>query len=92
MSLEPYEDEIILAMYDHQIIRYDYLAVEKIASKIRWRELADKYKIKKSFGKVMRHLASKGYVSDQGKSGAVYSLTNLGVLYAIGKLREEDSN
>jgi len=78
----------MLAMYDHQIIRYDYLSVEKIASKIKWREIADKYKIKKSFGKVMRHLANKGYVSDQGKSGAVYSLTELGVLYAIGKSKE----
>lgn len=87
--MEPYEEEVILAMYDHQIIRYDYLAVEKIASKIKWREIADKYKIKKSFGKIMRHLANKGYVSDQGKSGAVYSLTDLGVFYATGKSKEK---
>jgi hypothetical protein len=79
-------------MYDHQIICYDYLAVEKVASKIKWRQIADKHKIKKSFGKVMRHLANKGYVSDQGKSGAVYSLTDLGVFYAIGKLKEKNSN
>lgn len=79
-------------MYDHQIIRYDYLPVEKIASKIKWRDIADKHRIKKSFGKVMRHLAGKGYVSDQGKSGAVYSLTDLGVLYAIGKSRENGNN
>jgi len=85
MSLEPYEEEVIIAMYDHQIIRYDYLAVEKIASKIKWREIVDRYRIKKSFGKVMRHLANKGYVFDQGKSGAVYSLTDLGVFYAVGK-------
>ena len=90
--MEPYEDEIILAMYDHQIIRYDYLPVEKIASKIKWREIADKYKIKKSFGKVMRHLANKGYVSDQGKSGAVYSLTDLGVFYATGRSKEKGNN
>ncbi len=89
--MEPHEDEVILAMYDHQIIRYDYLAVEKIASKIKWREIADKYKIKKSFGKIMRHLANKGYVSDQGKSGAVYSLTDLGVFYASGKSKERGS-
>ena len=79
-------------MYDHQIIRYDYLPVEKIASKIKWRDTADKYRIKKSFGKVMRHLANKGYLSDQGKSGAVYSLTDLGVLYAIGKSKENSNN
>ncbi len=89
--MEPYEDEVILAMYDHQIIRYDYLAVEKIASKIKWGEIADKYKIKKSLGKVMRHLANKGYLSDQGKSGAVHSLTDLGVLYASGKSKEKGS-
>ncbi len=41
----------------------------------------------------MRHLSNKGYVSDQGKSGAVYSLTDLGVFYAIGKSEEKkDSN
>lgn len=79
-------------MYDHQIIRYEYLPVEKIASKIKWRDIADKYRIKKSFGKVMRHLANKGYLSDQGKSGAVYSLTDLGVLYAIGKSKENSNN
>ncbi len=88
MTLEAYEEEVILAMYDHQIIRYDYLAAEKIASKIKWRDIADRYRVKKSFGKVMRHLANKGYVSDQGKSGAVYSLTDVGVLYAVGKSKE----
>jgi hypothetical protein len=39
---------------------------------------------------VMRHLANKGYVSDQGKSGAVYSLTDLGVFYASGRSKERD--
>lgn len=90
--MEPYEDEVIVAMHDHQIIRYDYLAVKKVASKIKWPEIAVRYKIKKSFGKVMRHLANKGYVSDQGKSGAVYSLTDLGVFYAIAKSKEKSNN
>ena len=75
-------------MYDHQIIQNDYKPLEKIESKIKWRDIASKYRIKKSFGKVRRHLQNKGYISDHGKSGAVYSLTSLGVIYAVGKSKE----
>ena len=77
-------------MYDHQIIQNDYKPLEKIESKIKWRDIASKYRIKKSFGKVMRHLQNKGYISDHGKSGAVYSLTSLGVIYAVGKSKENE--
>ncbi len=78
-------------MYNHQIIQNDYIPLQKIESKIKWREIAGKYRIKKSFGKVMRHLQNKGYVSDHGKSGEVYSLTSLGVGYAIGKSKDNES-
>ncbi len=42
--------------------------------------------------KESKNLANKGYISDQGKSGAVYSLTDLGVFYAVGKSKEKGNN
>ncbi len=86
MVLEAYEEEVLSSMYDNQIIRMNYTSIQKVASKIGWREIASKHKVRKSFQKVVRNLYSKGYVDLHGKSGNVASLSQLGVVYIIGKI------
>ena len=88
MVLEAYEEEVLFSMYDNQIIRMNYTSVQKVASKIRWHEIASKHRIRKSFQSVVRHLHSKGYIDDNGKSGNVASLSQLGVDYVVGKLHK----
>ena len=61
-----------------------YKAVQKIKRMIGWREIAQKYNVKPSFNKVIRHLMNKGYVDLHGKSGDVASLSKLGVEYVLG--------
>ncbi len=84
LTLQDYEEEILMRMYDEGLIGNNYKSQETVRSKIRWTELTQKYKIKKHFTVVMRRLESKQYVSSHGKSGAVYSLTEDGVLYVKG--------
>jgi hypothetical protein len=85
MTLEPYEEEVLFAMYDYGLIGPNYKAVEKVCSMIKWIQISRKYGVKKSCSRVLRRLASKGYVDPHGKAGNVASLTRLGVLYVIGK-------
>jgi len=85
VALEPYEEDVLLAMYDSGLIQQSYKSIEKVCSIIKWFQIAQRYKIKKTCSKVLRHLASKGYIDLHGKAGNVASLTKLGVLYVIGK-------
>lgn len=89
MVLEAYEEEVLSSMYDKRIIAMGYTSIQKIASKIGWSDIAKKHKVKKSFERTIRHLASRGYVDLHGKSGNVASLSKLGVAYVIGKLQRD---
>ena len=88
--LRDYEDEILIRMFDKGIIGMDYTSVERIASKIKWSDIASKYRVRKSFQSVIRELLSKLVVTDHGKSGKVASLTKLGVdyIHELKKTRE----
>jgi Mn-dependent DtxR family transcriptional regulator len=83
--LKDYQEEALFRMFDNRIIAMDYHAVEKVASIIKWQDIAKKYKVKKSFSNVLRNLHSKGYVDFHGKSGDVVSLSRLGTDYVMGK-------
>lgn len=72
-------------MYNHRLIGFDYKPIERVCSIIKWRQISQKYKVKKSCKKVLRHLESKGYVDLHGKAGNVASLAKFGVDYVIGK-------
>lgn len=85
MTLKPHEEEILFGMYDQQLIGNSYTSIQKVCSMIKWTKIAKKYQIKKSCKKVLRRLASKGYIDFHGKSGNVASLSRLGVLYVLGK-------
>ncbi len=66
-------------MYDEGLVGNAYRSIEMVRSSIKWQEIASTHKVTKSFSSVMRSLKSKGLVGDQGKSGAVYSLTIDGI-------------
>lgn len=90
MALEPYEEEVLFAMFDSGLIGpKDYKSVEKVCSIIKWSQIAQKYKVKKKCSNVLRHLSSKGYINFHGKAGDVASLTKLGVDYVIGRIRKK---
>ncbi len=76
-----YEDEVLIRIFDKGIVGMDYTSVERIASKVKWSDIAKKYRVKKSFQSIIRELVSKMVVTDHGKSGRVASLTKLGVDY-----------
>ena len=78
-------------MYDKRIIGKQYFPIHKVGLKIGWSSIQIKYKIKTNFKKVIRHLKSKGYVEDHGKSCAVASLSKLGVDYVRGLILESKS-
>ena len=84
MPLKDYESEILLKMFDSVIIGGNYYPVEKVAKLIKWKGIAEKYGVKKSFRTVISKLVAKGLVDDHGKSLQVASLTRLGVEYAKG--------
>lgn len=77
--LKPYHVEVLRRMRNKGIIYWNYQPLETVASKIKWRDLARQYNVKRKFARVVRKLASKGYVSDHGKSGRVASITKLGI-------------
>ena len=84
--MEEYEEEVQARMYNEKIIGdRHYRPIQVVAARINWREIADQYRIKRGFSKVMRRLASRGYVSSWGKSGDVYSLTEFGAYYVRGR-------
>lgn len=84
--LKDYQEEVLFRMFNDKIIATDYCAIEKVASIIKWQDIAKKYKVRKSFPKVLRKLHSKGYVDFHGKSGDVASLSRIGVGYVMGKI------
>lgn len=86
--LKDYEEEVILRMFDEELIMMNYKATERVASKIKWSEIAQKFRVKKSFQSVIRELVNKGLVTDHGKSGNVASLTQFGVSYVRSMLKK----
>lgn len=89
-GLDPFELEILVRMYDEGIILTDYLPVEKAASKIGWTQLSASFHVKKGFKGVLKHLKSRGLVTDQGKSLEVVSLTKYGVVLAREELAKRN--
>jgi len=88
LTLEPYEEEILVKMYDKGLIRYQYTSIETVARIIGWEEIANNYRVKKGLKKILKRLINKGYVDDHGKSGNVASLTAEGMAYVIGKRKD----
>ena len=91
MTLEPYEEEVLVRMYDKELIMMRYTSIQRIRGMIRWDEIAQKYGVKRSLNKVFRHLFNTGYVSDHGKSGDVASLTKIGVEYVLQRTSRQPS-
>ncbi|MEP0826693.1 MAG: hypothetical protein HRF40_14545 [Nitrososphaera sp.] len=87
-----YEEEILMRMYDEGIIGMDYRPIQIVRAKINWLELSQRYGLKKGFHSIMRRLENKGYVSSHGKSGDVCSLTQVGVLYVLGRINKKDKD
>jgi len=77
--LKPYEEEILVRMLEKEIIGMNYTSTERVASKIKWIEIANKFRVKKSFQSVIREMINKELITDHGKSGKVASLTKAGV-------------
>lgn len=84
LTLEGYEKEVLNRLYDEGIIGNHYFAMEKVRMRIRWIEIAHKYKIKKSFSYVVRRLHHKGYINFGGKSGDICSLSEFGTAFVKG--------
>ena len=84
--LKDYEEEILFQMFNNGIIGGKYCSVQKVASIIKWRDVAKKYGVRKSFSNILWKLKTKGYVDFHGKARDVVSLTKIGVDYVIGKL------
>jgi len=68
-------------MFDNEFMHNNYKPTPTIANRINWTEIQTRYRIYKKFKSVMDKLQKKGYISDHGKSGEVYSLTFSGVAY-----------
>jgi len=90
--LKDYEEEILIRMFDKGLIGMDYTSIERIASKIKWVDVASKYRVKKSFQSIIRELMSKLVVTDHGKSGRVGSLAKLGVDYVHELKKEKETS
>jgi hypothetical protein len=82
--VKDYEDIILVRMYDKKLFGMNYKSTEKVAGMIKWRDIQQKYRVKKSFSNVISHLISKGFIEDHGKRGDVASLTKLGIFYVEG--------
>ena len=82
--LEQHEEEILVRMFEKELIGMKYTSIERVASKIRWQEIAGKYRVKQSFQSAIRRLMNLQLVTDHGKSGKVASLTIAGVEYVKG--------
>lgn len=91
VPLESYEEEVLIRMYNEGLIRHAYKSIQRIRSKVRWDEIAERYRVTRSFEGVIRHLARKGYIDLHGKRGDVASLSSIGVSYVWAKLKERNS-
>jgi len=88
-DLEPHEIALLLMMYDRGIIgKSNYIAIEKVASKVKWQQIQGAFGIKDSLDKVARRLVKKLYLSDDGKSMAVLYLDKYGALYVEQYLKD----
>jgi hypothetical protein len=87
--LKDYEKEILLRLYDSGIIYVKYCSTQKAASIIKWRDIAQKYGVKKGFDNILWKLKAKGYIDFHGKSGNVVSLSRFGVDYVMGSSRSK---
>ena len=84
--LKDYEEVVLFSLFDNGIIgEKGYCSIQKAASIIKWRDIAQKYRVKKSFPNILWNLRKKGYVDFHGKSGDVVSLSRLGVAYVLGR-------
>ncbi len=88
MDLKDYELEVLKRMLNEGFILNSYTSIENIESKIKWKEIARKYKVRRGFKRVARSLVKKGYLTDRGKSTAVLSLTKDGVKVALALLED----
>lgn len=79
MALKNYEIAILLQMYNEGLISHNYKALQQVRSKIQWRKIASKYRVKEPFDKIARRLVKRRLLSNDGKSMAVLSLGKLGV-------------
>ncbi|HIE23023.1 MAG TPA: hypothetical protein EYP68_02205 [Candidatus Korarchaeota archaeon] len=82
-DLKDYELEVLKRMLNEGFISNNYTSIENIESKIKWKEIARSYKVRRGFKRVARGLVKKGYLTDHGKSTAVLSLTKDGVKVAL---------
>lgn len=86
--MENYEIAILLKMYDEGLIESSYKAIEKVKSKIKWNQIANKYQPSKTFEKISRKLVKRKLLTDQGKSMAVLSLDKFGTDFVRAYLKE----
>ena len=83
--VEPYEEDILTAMYDARIIgEKGYGRIQNIERTVRWSEIQAKYGIKTKFKSVMQHLASRGLLTPH-KGGEAYALSKYGAMYVRGR-------
>ncbi len=78
-DLKEYELEVLKRMLNEGLVLHSYIPTELVESKIKWREIAHKHRVRKGFKAVARSLVKRGYLTDHGKSMAVLSLTKDGV-------------
>ena len=89
MDLKPYEITILLQMYNGRIIAPNgYTNIKMVRSKINWKKISFYYKVKRSFDSVAQRLVKRRLLFDDGKSMAVLFLTNLGVSFVVGYVKE----
>ncbi len=88
--MRKYEEEVLVRMLEAGYILSTYAPLEKVASAIKWDELANKYGVRKSIKSVFRSLKAKGLITDHGKSLRVVSLTKEGVRMALALKRREN--
>ncbi len=87
-KMKDYEIAILLKMYDEGLIGSSYKAIEKVKSKIQWKQIANKYQPTKTFEKISRKLVKRRLLTDQGKSMTVLSLDKFGVNFVRGHLKD----
>ncbi len=96
--IEKHEEEILVRMFQKELIGMKYTSIERVASKISWEEIARTYRIKKSFQSVMRrlinHMENKQYspaLQDPDLMVQLKAWTNSGVKINTNKSSEISS-
>ena len=83
INLEEYEKEILMRMLECRYISGAYSSIENIERRIKWKEIAKRYGVRKGFKTALISLREKGLIADHGKSLKVASLTKEGFRMAI---------